>query len=69
MRKLKKYELKENPPNARVALDKRTMAVRDVLKGGPKDAKEIFAALGKYTQNGVFAALHTLRKAGLLKEE
>lgn len=68
MRELKKYSLKADPPHARAKLDKRAQAVLDILKGGPKTAREIQAALGKYTLGGIGAALSQLRKAGLLAE-
>jgi hypothetical protein len=68
MRELKKYALKENPPQTQAKLDKRATAVLEVLKGGPKNAKEIHAALGKYTLGGVGAALSALRKAGVLDD-
>ena len=67
MRKVKTYGLKNPIPSANIK-GKRTLAVLEMLKNGPKTAKEIHTALGRYTPGGVGAALSELRAAGLLDE-
>lgn len=68
MRKVKVYSLREPLPNPDVKFGKRTQAVLETLKSGSKNAKEIHAALRRYTLGGVGAALSELRKAGMLSE-
>jgi hypothetical protein len=67
MRELKKYALK-NELSENYKLAKPARAVLEVLKTGPKTAKEICAALPSYKPNTIGGALHELRKEKLLDE-